>query len=193
MKHSLFIIAMLFTFKVAAQQQIERKDFKYGEAPANYLGWYISDSRLDKFIGLWKWEEGNEVFMLSLEKIEKFDMQKEYKLSLIMDIIQGKYFFKENGQTPNPEWDDYLFMKIGTTDNEYTLGFVLRDEYNDWIYSGTMKLDADNPNRAYFKFHPMEKVNIYVDGEPIAKKENGVKIPGGVLRLEGKPITRVNK
>ena len=191
MKYYILIIGILLAFDVSAQKQIEKKDLT--DAPAYYQGSYITDSRLDKFVGLWKWEEGNKVFQLSLEKIKKFDLQKDYKQNLLMDIIQGKYFFNEDQNKPNPVFDDYLFIAFGTTRAEYELGFVLRDEFNDWVYSGTMELDPDNPNRAYFKFHPMEKVNIYVDGKPIAKKEKGVKIPGGILKLEGKPLIRIDK
>lgn len=110
-----------------------------------------------------------------------------------MDILQCKYFFNESQNQSNPVFDDYLFIDLGTVREEYVLGFVLRDEFNYWVYSGTMELDPDNPNRAYFKFHPTEKVNIYVDGEPIAKKEKGVKIPGRLLRPEWKPLIRVDK
>lgn len=182
---------MLLAFDVSAQKQIEKKDLT--DAPAYYQGSYITDSRLDKFVGLWKWEEGNEVFQLSLEKIKKFDLQKDYKQNLLMDIIQGKYFFNEDQNKPNPVFDDYLFIDFGTTRAEYALGFVLRDELNDWVYSGTMEIDPDNPNKAYFRFEPMEKMTIVHKDQPIAKKERGVKIPGGLLKLEGKPLIRIDK
>jgi hypothetical protein len=50
------------------------------------------DNDLDKFVGTWKWENGNNSWTITLEKIEYY-FDGEYYL----DLLIGEYQYIENG------------------------------------------------------------------------------------------------
>lgn len=189
MKKLLIIIWVLCGIQSYAQEKIDRKDLK--GPPVDYLGYHITDTRLDKFIGTWEWKEGKKSFRLSLNKLEAVDMKGKLKYDLVFDIIQGKYAYSEDNNDKNLNWSKELFIELGTSDDEYTLGFLILDRKDGHMYTGNFMIDDDNPDRASLKFYQQEKHNFDWPGKPPVEKEEGVEIPGGVKSLEDKVLTRV--
>jgi hypothetical protein len=189
MKKLLIIIWVLCGIQSYAQEKIERKAFE--KANLNFKGYYITDARLDKFVGTWQWQENGKTFTLLLEKIEEYHTKPIFKFDMIVDMIQGKYHYSENGHIANITWNDFLFINLGLTKSENELGFVVRDESDQFLYGGSFIIDKENGDMATLKFYQQEKHFIDWPGKPPVEKEEGVEIPGGVKSLEGKVLTRV--
>ena len=89
-------------------------------------GEYIKDfnNDLDKYVGIWKWEEGNSSFTIKFEKIEMLSFQPYF--NYYADIIIGRYKYVENGITIadnlNETYNgDYLMYPIKTSFNQSNL------------------------------------------------------------------------
>ncbi len=190
MKYIIILMFATLCTPVYGQEQVERKKIK--GPVTNYLGYYISDARIENFLGTWQWKEDDKLFKIALEKVERFYMKPKFKLDLTIDMVRAKYSYHEGKSTPDRPWEDFLFIELGTTDDKHTLSFVVQDEHDDHMYTGIFSLDKKNRNHATLKFYQQEKHNIDYPGKPKPEKKEGVKIPGGVKSLEGKVLKRIS-
>jgi len=94
MRIIILIIAVLNITSVAFGQKRTIEKRETGSFPEK--GDYVTDSGIDKFIGIWEWKSKNETFRVVLEKEEKFYFQK---LDIYMDLLVVRHLYQKNGQT----------------------------------------------------------------------------------------------
>ncbi len=88
------ITVLLISFSCKAQQHVvgiySNEDFKTN---SNY---YLKDldNDFDKFLGTWKWEDGNTSLTFTLNKEIKYQLDAT---SMYKDMLVGEYRYVENG------------------------------------------------------------------------------------------------
>ncbi len=94
MKKLIMIAIAFLSFSCKAQQHIvglySNEDF---DTNSNY---YLKDldNDFDKFIGTWKWEDGNTSLTFKLDKEIKYQLDAT---SMYKDMLVGEYQYVENG------------------------------------------------------------------------------------------------
>ncbi|MCX7551611.1 DUF6705 family protein [Xanthomarina sp. F2636L] len=88
MKHIFILFSIISCLSCKAQSPLFMAD---PELPA---GTYYKDMNndMDKFVGTWKWDNGNSSWTITLEKVEYFLIGGYYR-----DILIGEYQYIENG------------------------------------------------------------------------------------------------
>lgn len=183
------LITVFMSSMVRAQKIIDRKNLE--DSPIDYLGYYIQDSRLDQFVGTWKWEDNERSLVIVLNKVQKFDLKTKVPLDLILDIIRGTYLYSDSMNEGSAS--DSVFMEMASTEGANTLGFTLRDALSGHTYRAEMILSGNDPNLASFNFNQMEKMTLVSPDGPITPLvSGGVDVPGGIESLEGLIFRRVD-
>lgn len=88
MKQILILFLLISCLSCKAQSPLFMAD------PDLPVGTYYKDMNndMDKFVGTWKWEDGNNSWTITLEKVEHILIGDYYR-----DILIGEYQYIENG------------------------------------------------------------------------------------------------
>lgn len=100
MKNILYII-LFSTFSLLsckAQQVVNRTTFNQGNNEGKYFK--DLDNNFAPFIGTWEWQNGSQIFRITLWKVEMDEYKNGNKPSFYMDVIKGHFEMVETGQLP---------------------------------------------------------------------------------------------
>lgn len=167
MKKILFTVLILTTISCRAQLTIYNIDTPPTERTVTDNYYYKDiNNHHDAVVGIWRWENGNNSFELTLQEFEQYS--DPLSPNIYSDDIYGKYTYIENGQTI------VNIQEIGTfTSLKFSLGFVNPTEYNVVIkdpVSDTNKVgtfEITSPTTAVMKLWNSEGVKInYGNGQP---------------------------
>ncbi len=170
MKKQIILIITIIATISCKSQTVTLDMATYGTNDFNNSGEYLKDfdNNLDKFIGAWKWEEGNSSFIIEFEKREMVSYQPYF--NYYADIIIGKYKYVENGieivNNLNQSFD-YIFYPIKTSFNQSNLNNLyisFIDYTKDKSGKGHIELDTTT-NPPQFLWSVGGNSKVLIDGE----------------------------
>jgi len=188
MRNIYLLILVLSVTKIQAQNTINIEDMS--GTPIEYIGYYIKDTRLDNFLGTWQASMNGGHFIIYLEKVEKQNLKDRFKVDITSDIIQAKYRFQVEGQ-PTTTWEPDYLIKLGWSESDIVLSFVISDQLTGHHYRGKMQISDNDSEIASFKFNQMERIIIHDSNGAIVPETKGLEIEGGIKSLEEIKFTRV--
>jgi len=124
MKKQIILIITILVILSCKAQTVTLDIATYSANDFNNNGEYLKDfnNNLDKFIGIWKWEDGNSSFTIKFEKVSMVSYQPY--ANYYADIIIGRYKYIQNGSTIIDNLNevfDYKFYPISTVFNQINL------------------------------------------------------------------------
>lgn len=185
MKKLFLIITLTITLFLNAQTSIVGlRETTRSEAP---IGTYIkdTDNEFIPYLGTWKYQNGNEIFILKLEKITKY---YDSSRKIYFDFIKGNYSYSLDGgntylvntiQSNNgnnlPEgnslFGSYVFM--------LSENFTFRDILYNKLCFVTLVFPQNNTNFLEMKLSCHTKGSI--NGQPI---QSGFSIPNNIILIK---------
>ena len=145
------LISLIGFISCKAQTIVNMNTYNQG----NNAGKYFKDldHHLDPFIGTWEYQDGNQIFRVTLFKVEKIEYENgNYNPSYYMDEIQGHFSMIEIGSSGQPiETTIYTSQrKMGASNTDWfpviTIGST-RDgiNLNAMIYDNSIPYNINYP------------------------------------------------
>ncbi len=169
MKHILLALFIVSTLSCKAQLTVYNIDTPPENRTVTDNYYYKDiDNHHDAIVGVWRWEDGNTSFEMTLQEFEQYS----YPISpnIYLDAVYGKYTYIENGQTivNITEIETFVNLKL-------SLGFRSPTEYGVVIGDPTSETNKvgefilTSPTTATMRLWDSEGVKInYGNGQPWA-------------------------
>ena len=191
---TLCLICLLFVAsnQLLAQKTIDRKKIK--TIPRDYIDYYITDKRLNRFVGTWVYDGGSgNKFVIDIEKLEHYNMKEVYKVDMTMETGRARYAYVADS-TKSFQWQDECFFITANTRSKRELGFVITDALSGQVYTGRLVISRKDWNQATLKLGHIGGLGIRgPDGKKLSEKpKNGVQYPNGVINLRDRVFRKVD-
>lgn len=180
MKKIITLFTLVFVFNLNAQTSTI--NISEGSRMSSPIGTYIKDINnvFTPYIGIWKYQNGNEILTIKLEKVTKY---YDPKFKVYFDFIKGNYSYTIDGgntyiintltNNPNntPEGNPIYTSDPTFSENIFGFNFIMKDLIKNKSCRASLQFYQNNSNQIYFKLQPSKHFESF-DEEQILNNES---------------------